>query len=526
MALIAQFTDRRQIPVVRASSWKPTLLVNTEAFQAIDDTDTTADIALRFGDTLNKNLFYERSRARFKFDDDLYILGDLSVTGLMSGKTLKIYGSMSGNSLFVARAFSGAGLSECTGANKLLWSASTGRFSCAADQTGGGGSSPEVGTSSFSGGVLRLADSRLVNTSGDTMTGMLVIDITNGNRNTRGLNVINTISGAVVHASKTLTSSGDLVIEGNFFFGDSIADAVTVNAGAWSFSNATNFSLSNAQNAFSIDTDTFSVDALNNRIGIRTTTPDNPLEVVGTISGTSLRTSNGASHSGGLALETSLTGATIAGFGLPDCDTAATSKLLYDLTTKKFSCGTDQTGGGGGVSLTRIAGNSGAAGADMTWQNLTVDSATCTTVALCAASMTTTGVGAGTWKFKYTLIYQTAATTTGIAFGINHTGTAGQFQAMWTHITTGGAAATGIGDNDAATVAGQLAEGKHEGVLNAVLGSATAGVAVANSDILVVLEGIIVTTASGNLELKLGSEVAGSAVRLMADSTLELVKIE
>jgi hypothetical protein len=135
-------------------------------------------------------------------------------------------------------------------------------------------------------------------------------------------------------------------------------------------------------------------------------------------------------------------------------------------------------------------------------------------------------VGAGTWKYKYTLIFQTAVTTTGIGFGVNHTGTVGQFQAMWTTITTGGNAATGVSDSDTATVAGQMAEGKQEGALNAVIGSATAGVDTANTDATAILEGIIVVTATGSLELKIASEVASSAVRIMADSTLELLKIE
>lgn len=34
---------------------------------------------------------------------------------------------------------------------------------------------------------------------------------------------------------------------------------------------------------------------------------------------------------------------------IPDCDNATTSKLLFDVTTREFSCGTDQTGGGGGT---------------------------------------------------------------------------------------------------------------------------------------------------------------------------------
>ena len=35
---------------------------------------------------------------------------------------------------------------------------------------------------------------------------------------------------------------------------------------------------------------------------------------------------------------------------LPSCSNATTSKLLYDNSTQAFSCGTDQTGGGGGTS--------------------------------------------------------------------------------------------------------------------------------------------------------------------------------
>lgn len=39
---------------------------------------------------------------------------------------------------------------------------------------------------------------------------------------------------------------------------------------------------------------------------------------------------------------------TVAAKTLPSCSNATTSKLLYDNSTQTFSCGTDQTGGGGG----------------------------------------------------------------------------------------------------------------------------------------------------------------------------------
>lgn len=182
-------------------------------------------------------------------------------------------------------------------------------------------------------------------------------------------------------------------------------------------------------------------------------------------------------------------------------------------------------GGGGGSSITRISGISGVAGADITWQVLTANSVDVTTTTLSASVMTTTNVGFGVWKFKYTILYQTAATGTGIGFGVNHTGTATMLQAAWRHITTGGAAATGIGDNDTSVVAGQLIEGKSEAILNNIIGSTSVGVAVANNTILAVLEGVLNVSANGNIELKIASEVGGSAVRIMTGSVLELHKI-
>ncbi len=54
-------------------------------------------------------------------------------------------------------------------------------------------------------------------------------------------------------------------------------------------------------------------------------------------------------------------GVTISGLGLSDCDNATTSKLLYDSATKVFSCGTDQTGGGTGVTIGTINGTTKSA---------------------------------------------------------------------------------------------------------------------------------------------------------------------
>jgi len=183
-----------------------------------------------------------------------------------------------------------------------------------------------------------------------------------------------------------------------------------------------------------------------------------------------------------------------------------------------------EIGASGGAALTRIAGASGAAGADLTWQNLTSDATSVTSTL--AAKMTTTGVRPGTWKFKYTIIYQSSSTTVGVQFGINHTGTTGEFAARRDYISVGQAASGGIADGNTAVAAAALVEGKAGNAINAVIGSTTTGVSVANEDIIEVIEGIVVVTATGSLELLMAREAAAGTITIKADSCLELMKIE
>jgi len=126
--------------------------------------------------------------------------------------------------------------------------------------------------------------------------------------------------------------------------------------------------------------------------------------------------------------------------------------------------------------------------------------------------MTTTGLAAGTWRYRYVGNYQTAATTTGISMVTNFTGTVttGQYAKRWTHVTTGAAASTGVGDDIAGTNTGQIVEG-HSHITNNTDEGPTAGVATINANVGFVLEGFATTTTSGNLEFKMRSEVAQPA---------------
>ncbi len=171
----------------------------------------------------------------------------------------------------------------------------------------------------------------------------------------------------------------------------------------------------------------------------------------------------------------------------------------------------------------RINGSSGAAGEYKTLQKLSANSSDQTSITP-ATVITTTGVGIGTWHFEYTLLYQTAATTTGIKIAINHTGTVTTYQMHSDFLSTGGAAATGVGDGIATSATTGLHEGHAERVIN-TSSKATVGVATANANQLLVVRGLLVVSATGSLEFKLGTEVAASAARLMADSVLELTKI-
>lgn len=80
------------------SSWSPTLLVNTEAFETIDVGDGSSNIELRFGESSNRRLFYDVTAGKFTFTQPVTIQGNLTATGSLSvkkaisGATLRIDG--------------------------------------------------------------------------------------------------------------------------------------------------------------------------------------------------------------------------------------------------------------------------------------------------------------------------------------------------------------------------------------------------------------------------------------------------
>ena len=119
---------------------------------------------------------------------------------------------------------------------------------------------------------------------------------------------------------------------------------------------------------------------------------------------------------------------------------------------------------------------------------------------------------AGTYYLHAPLIVQSSATGTGLKFGVNYTGTVTRMACTLRYPSTGTTASTGVADDVAAVLTGSLWEAMAattETTSAPNLGPYT-GVAVANTNILNVIECLIVVSDSGDLEIWHGSEGAVS----------------
>jgi hypothetical protein len=146
------------------------------------------------------------------------------------------------------------------------------------------------------------------------------------------------------------------------------------------------------------------------------------------------------------------------------------------------------------------------------------------TVTAAAITDLNSSLAPGTYLVKVWCCYRSAATTTGLAMYLNCSGgTVTRCVDTWYSLTTGGAAATGILDQ-ATTTTAQMMEGKGQRANNTTSGT-TQGVDTANADQFLVMEGIVIVTATTTLQVMFNSSVAASAVTIQMGTSITISKV-
>ncbi len=291
----------------------------------------------------------------------------------ITGSSLKVSGTLSGALLVLSN------MRSCD-----LKTSSTGNVLCGTD----------LNSDLFNtGSILSQTEGKYVNVGGDTMTGALTVDLAAG---FLGLRIIETASGARIHAEQGLSSSGTLVWEGagsgaslwvSKLDGAGLVDCdLTTNKLLWDatldrFSCGTDIDTQWSGTGAVLDAAdrkyvNLGGDTMTGTLAIAVTGGVGStigLRVINTASGATFHAEKTLSSSGGIVWERAATGNTLwssiiragqslnssgsltwegaasgatlwvsklDGAGLTDCD-LTTNKLLWDTTLDRFSCGTD-----------------------------------------------------------------------------------------------------------------------------------------------------------------------------------------
>jgi len=94
--------------------------ITTEGNVTINADNGAADAVLTFGNDLGAEMLtFSDTNNRFEFTDDLYVAGDLNVTGAMSGKSLYVAGAGASPLIFADDVTGNVGIGTINPANKL-----------------------------------------------------------------------------------------------------------------------------------------------------------------------------------------------------------------------------------------------------------------------------------------------------------------------------------------------------------------------------------------------------------------------
>jgi len=133
----------------------------------------------------------------------------------------------------------------------------------------------------------------------------------------------------------------------------------------------------------------------------------------------------------------------------------------------------------------------------------------------------------GTYVFTYYLICQTAATGTGIDFGVNFDSTQDVILANMQYPDSGTTATTGIADGVQTGDGSELLYGRSSTISESTTSpdlNVITGVTTADQNFLVYITGVVKITAAGNMEVWSATDVASSQVTIGIGSSVTIVK--
>lgn len=133
-------------------------------------------------------------------------------------------------------------------------------------------------------------------------------------------------------------------------------------------------------------------------------------------------------------------------------------------------------------------------------------------------------MGVGTWIFEYVILWRSDTTTTGVKFGCNHTGTVSFFCYDMYGTTADITTNTSVMDQDVLLTTGATMSAWAARAKSVTAPMIAAGVDTVNLDQMMLITGIAVVTAGGNIELYHASEAA-TTTTVKAQSALRLTKV-
>ena len=131
--------------------------------------------------------------------------------------------------------------------------------------------------------------------------------------------------------------------------------------------------------------------------------------------------------------------------------------------------------------------------------------------------------GVGTFMFNYYVLYSSSVATTGVIFDVNYSGTVTKFVWQQRWVDALATASSAAADQDAILSTGSAVGAFASRGKGTAGRGATVSVDTASADMLMVIEGLMIVTAAGNIELWHGSETANTTT-VKIGSSLQLTQ--